>query len=86
MKYADFFKQVADPRALESAMEQSALQPHFQAIFYAYRKALGDPRTVIPTPLHLAIANAQRCVDEMHEGQDEHKTILGADALVREAV
>lgn len=46
-------------------IERDRLLPHFQAIFNAYRKALADQKTTMPTPLHLAIANAQREVGEI---------------------
>lgn len=65
-------------------LERRRMLPYFDAIFVAYRRALGDPRTVIPSPLHCALANAQRFVGELREGQDEHKAVLGADAMVRE--
>lgn len=64
-------------------LERRRLLPYFEAIFTTYRTALGNPKTVIPTPLHLAIANAQRFIGEM-QGQDEHKSVLGCDAMVRE--
>lgn len=65
-------------------LERRRMLPVFEQVFVAYRRALGDPKAKIPTPLHVAIANAQRFVGELKDGQDEHKAVLGADALVRE--
>lgn len=45
--------------------ERRRLMPLLQAIFNAYRQALADPKTLMPTALHLALANAQRTVGEI---------------------
>lgn len=38
-------------------------------IFAAYRKALCDEKTTMPTPLHLAISNAMREVGDIRDAQ-----------------
>lgn len=59
--------------------ERNRLLPLFQAIFNAYRRALADPNANLPTPLHLALANAQRVVGELRSFEDARKFIGDAD-------
>jgi hypothetical protein len=91
MKTDDFFKMSSAIARVSEAgiqtgsdLERRLLLPYFDDIFATYRRALGDPAVRIPSPLHVAIANAQRFVGELREGQDEHKLMLGAEAMVRE--
>lgn len=58
-----------------------------QPIFTAYRRALADPKVVIPTTLHAALANAQREVGAIREAQAaakkaDHENAY-AEAMIR---
>lgn len=80
----DLARQQAHSTRIGMSVERAIMLPYFDAIFNAYRRALGDHKAIIPSPLHAAIANAQRFVGDLRQGMDEHKQVLGADAMAAE--
>lgn len=62
-------------------MEQIEPMGLLAAIFAAYHKACNDPKSKIPTPLHVAIARAHLEVGNIH--REEDRVSAYANAMIK---